>query len=694
MNNFVKLFVLIGMTFTLWGCSDLNGNAPALDAAGKHPENWIVDHRSAYKASIAASGSAASQCASCHGADLAGGIAKVSCFSSGIAGLSCHVHPADFRQGTRHGAAAKGKPGLSSGFSFCRSCHGSEYAGGTLSQVSCFSSASAKDSAFACHGSNSPHPKRPWFGGSIHTSTDQENAVSCMACHSNGANSALKPATVPPAGTPPGCFNNTLCHGVLGHPDGWRDPSRHGAAAKSVPTEQGGFAYCQTCHGQDFAGGMANLSCFTAGTATGPCHVRAGVPVGAAHAPAPWRSGLTATNHADTDQSNGKDPAVCAACHLNGANSTHKPNPQAPEGTAPDCFNNTLCHGVEGHPAGWADAAQHGSAAKANLVNCQYCHAAPSTGGPGSNPRFNVLLGRLADGNLTGCEVCHKENTAHSEAFQIPSQFGIAGALDRPWLAHNTAGNIDTACVLCHGANLEGGAGPACTDCHAAGLPTTFKDCTSCHGAPPNGTAFPNTKGAHLPHNGLIEVAGVCGTCHNGFGSGTDAHFNESRPPAQAPADVALISAYNAESGAAAYSSATGTCTNVSCHGGRTTPNWKSGAIDALNDCQACHRLATAVPTATTPVTPQYNSYYSGKHKTHVVLEGIACNVCHDMNPAAASPSQGATDHFRFLATPAMEGPARTTLKSPLRFNTNTNPPSCWPMGCHSTEKWTQDPLP
>jgi len=49
---------------------------------------------------------------------------------------------------------------------------------------------------------------------STHVETDIGNAPECAKCHLGGNNSTLKPLTTPPAGTAPGCFNNTLCHGT------------------------------------------------------------------------------------------------------------------------------------------------------------------------------------------------------------------------------------------------------------------------------------------------------------------------------------------------------------------------------------------------------------------------------------------------------------------------------------------------
>ena len=191
----------------------------------------------------------------------------------------------------------------------------------TLSAPTCLNNA-------ACHGAvASPHARKPWraSAGSTYTHTttaEAGNAPVCYQCHAYTGTANPNNPHVPPtpaaAGTAPGCFNGTMCHNEAGHPAGWAvsapAPQPHGAAAKKDNTVSGqGYPYCQTCHGANFAGGSANVSCFL-------CH-------GPPHAPAPWRG--SPYTHTDTDPSNAP---VCAQCHRNA-------NP----GT-PGCFNNTLCH--------------------------------------------------------------------------------------------------------------------------------------------------------------------------------------------------------------------------------------------------------------------------------------------------------------------------------------------------------------
>ncbi len=393
----------------------------------------------------------------------------------------------------------------------------------------------------------------------------------------------------------------------------WESPDSHGAVAKAAAASTSGFAACQECHADSFNGGISNVTCLN----TAGCH---GASVSAPHSPKPWRGGTR--THTTTDQTNAP---VCALCHTNGANSSIQPSPYDPT-AAPSCFNNTLCHADVSapHAVPYTDSTLHGPAAKADLTYCQACHSDQPAGGAGSNPRFNVPRGSLAN----GCEDCHPTNTAHAV----------------PWTganatSHQTAGNMSNACVLCHGANLDGvgGVGPACTSCHTAGSPLILLNCTSCHGKPPTGAVYPDIAGAHAKHNNLTGVTNICDTCHNGAGSGTTEHDDTI-------VEVAFSgTTYNAKTGTASYNEAGFSCSNVSCHGGQTTPNWQSGTINVNAQCTSCHSSGTT----------QYNSYYSGEHTKHLVDVGAVCIDCHDTTKLA-------TVHFDDLNTTAMLQSAQT----------------------------------
>ncbi len=373
------------------------------------------------------------------------------CFNSTLChGEPAAPHPVDNTWVTTppapepHGNAAKAAPGAATGFLYCQGCHGegTDFAGG-VSGVSCY----------PCHLASSPHPP-DWLRGDtyVHSTTAEGNATVCSYCHTNGANSPIAPPSpAPPAGTPAGCFNGTLCHAsVVPHPvdNTWVTtppaPEPHGNAAKAAPGASTGFAYCRECHGTgtDFAGGSSGVSC----TNTAGCH---GADVASPH-PAQWRLGDTYL-HDTTDPGNA---SVCADCHTAGANSPIAPPPPAPAGTAPGCFNNTLCHGEPYHPAGWSDYTQHGSAAKGSpaplsgFAYCQLCHGTGTT----SPANFG---GGLVD---VSCYICHGVTAPHPD-----------GATWRnssvPTHQSTNPGNADV-CAQCHQQN--------------AGTPSCFNN-TLCH---------------------------------------------------------------------------------------------------------------------------------------------------------------------------------------------------------------------
>ena len=199
--------LMVGSCFAMalallaWGCAGTAGPAaPFNTAKGEHPKTWIQDHWSEYTKNQA-------QCRTCHGSTQdpaqAGGTSKVSCFS-------CHTtvpHPTGWADPAQHGRLGAqlppvpGDPTAMAGFAHCAKCHGADYSGGI-----------ANSSCKACH-TKAPHPGKPWNNASTtHLATSSSNAPECFKCHAAGANSTVKPLTVPPAGTAPGCFNNTMCH--------------------------------------------------------------------------------------------------------------------------------------------------------------------------------------------------------------------------------------------------------------------------------------------------------------------------------------------------------------------------------------------------------------------------------------------------------------------------------------------------
>ncbi|MDD5773914.1 MAG: hypothetical protein PHX78_10665 [bacterium] len=142
-------------------------------------------------------------------------------------------------------------------------------------------------------------------------------------------------------------YKGQACHEQ--HPAGWSDFTAHGANAKYNSTSINGsstygFPRCQKCHGQDFAGGIVNVPCFT-------CH-----GVSAPHPRAPWNNKTAddtsttdtttprAVHHSKTNPMSLTNLTVCFGCHKNGTYSTKKPDKNVAVGTELGCSNNTICH--------------------------------------------------------------------------------------------------------------------------------------------------------------------------------------------------------------------------------------------------------------------------------------------------------------------------------------------------------------
>ena len=353
---------------------------------------------------------------------------------------------------------------------------------------------------------------------------------------------------------------------------------------------------------------------------------------------------------------------------------------------ATGCSNSTgngaLVDEQGNHPAGWVST--HYRFALPDGNTCVPCHgsvtSAAESGGISGVSCF------LASRNGQGCHVNGPSFTGvHGVPFRTAEHF----------LA--TDSSFASVCSNCHAIAPPDtsplATAPLCTTCHAAGSPLTFLNCSSCHSEPPAGAAYPNVVGAHPTHNGLAGVTGVCDTCHSGLGSGTLPHYNSAnaRPGKDAfrvpPGDAAFLSNFNAQSGPASFDNAALTCSNVSCHGGQTTPNWQTGSLNPDTDCESCH-----VPGAT-----QFNGFVSGRHITHVPFFvpafGVVptCVACHD-TVKLADPAVGA--HFDNLVTTAIDTRASvtigggTTLVQTYAPGATTGTGTCTPnpaSGCHAT---------
>lgn len=456
------VLVIVVAALAAGGCSTstTTSGLSLIDEQGNHPANFLATHPGFAVSSV-------SQCRPCHGDDLKGGIANTSCFTA-----ACHHGTIPGWVAARpaaqpHGTSAKKAPG-SSGFVSCQICHASDFSGGGA-QESCLNA--------LCHGvpGTTPHPSQ-WRTGDayVHTTTDEANAPVCALCHTNGANSPIgQPAPPAAAGTAPGCFNSTLCHGEnpvphpVGNPAWWTTAPAaqpHGGSAKATPGGGSGFAYCRACHGTadgNFNGGAVQVSCLNN---TASCH---GDGVQSPHA-SQWFQG-DPYEHITTAPGNASE---CAFCHFNEPNAGNHPPTPPPAGSNPGCFNGTLCHGrsLSVHPEGWfvrpPGDQPHGQSAKAapsgspGFAFCRICHGTPDGNFNGGAVQFSCQIA-----------ACHGGEGRSPHAAQ--------------WLTGNTSVHTNTdelnapECGFCHYGESTGGN-------HLPTPPPAGSGCfnnTLCHGA-------------------------------------------------------------------------------------------------------------------------------------------------------------------------------------------------------------------
>jgi len=522
-HSVLPLFLLVALA-GIAGCG--SDTSPDVMVS---PPGWVVapsggQHATSATLSYIANGGTSS-CAECHGADLSGGTSNVSCFGNPS---GCHHGPvADWVATTpaaqSHGVAAKNAPG-NSGFASCQVCHGADFRtprGG------------ANRSCYSCH-SLAPHPDRPWRSstGSTHTNTDPSNAPVCANCHRNA-----NPGT-------PGCFNNTLCHsepGAVPHPVGsaWVTTSPaaqpHAIDAKATAGATTGFTYCQVCHGTgtNFAGGSSNVSCY-------PCH---STTTSSPHA-SQWRTGDTYV-HTTTAEGNA---SVCGFCHLNGANSPiAPPSPPAPAGTAPGCFNSTLCHGTATAPHGvpYNNPDHFGVTAATFPAGCAACHdisAPPTKLGPVCQT-CHAAASPLA---AAGCTSCHGDPPSGATYPNVAGKHTVHGALPGVGVCTPCHNGLDAGSLEHYDrANARPGKdalrvppgdvaflGTYNAESGQAAFNPATRTCSNviCHG----GQATPDWQ---TPEADAIDVVNACTSCHisgttqyNSYFSGRhDLHINSDR---------------------------------------------------------------------------------------------------------------------------------------------------------------------
>ncbi len=375
-----------------------------------HPASGFVDRGTAFHGDRYDT-NGENYCAACHGADLMGGYSTVTCFD-------CHNgpsgHPDEGFLDPAH-ASFHGLEASSRGLAECATCHGEDFTGGTSGK-----------SCSECHDDQSGHPAAAkWLlsgDEDFHAERLIETSLAyCAGCH--GADFTGGQAEV-------SCFT---CHdGASGHPaTGWLDKTSANFHGLDASTR--GVNDCARCHGEDFTGGLSGQSCTH-------CHTSQ-----SGHPATGWLDNTSASFHGDRMAATGME--YCAGCH--GADYTG--------GDANvSCFT---CHdGPSGHPAtGWFDTSSenfHGLAASSRLpTDCAACHGEDFNGG---------ISGQ-------SCKVCHVSESGHPAS-------GWMTTASNSFHGVRLAGFGPSYCAGCHGEDYQGGyAGVSCFVCHngPSGHPAT-----------------------------------------------------------------------------------------------------------------------------------------------------------------------------------------------------------------------------
>ena len=270
------LFCII--VFSLGGCkSELKDPLPSAPAlSGVHPAGWTTPASADFHG-LSAKIDNASECKRCHGSDLDGGLANVSCGRIGCHGKG--YHPDGFGRPTATNFHKFFIPTINYDLNRCKGCHGTDYAGSTLSgNVSCNNTGchiaidGGPQACYTCHGDFADRKIYPQAPVShithIEGTTLSPIMLNCQSCHTvngfsdpnhiggsnpNGAEVTLLDATAAiktkgTVGTPQydyatGSCQNVYCHGNF----------TNGNNAQPVwkGTDQ---SKCGTCHGDPVTG--------------------------------------------------------------------------------------------------------------------------------------------------------------------------------------------------------------------------------------------------------------------------------------------------------------------------------------------------------------------------------------------------------------------------------------------------------
>lgn len=413
-------------------------------------------------------------------------------------------------------------------FTDCQKCHGKNLEGGITNAKNCSD----------CHKLATIHINLTGIQDSTSNNFHgryllQHSLADCGQCHgkdySGGSSS-------------PSCVK---CHDAISvHKTTLLDTTSADFHGKFVLKNK--FSQCQSCHGQNFTGGISSPSCAS-------CHQSIDVHKEGIvdttsvnfHGKYQFKNGFADCSSCHgANFGGGNQSPPCTTCHStiaihkDGYKDTNSPDFHGKNQLAKDFTACKKCHG---------DNFQGG----VNSPSCANCHKSidvHKTGiGDANSPNFHGKY-KLKSG-LSDCSPCH--GTSFSGGIQSPSCASIGC---HPTIDVHKSGIVDenspnfhgkyqlngfTECQTCHGENFSGGNNSvACTTCHSTitvhktGItePTSpnfhgkfikangwnISACASCHNSSfTGGTQSPTckTSGCHTSTQGPA----ACNTCHGDF---------------------------------------------------------------------------------------------------------------------------------------------------------------------------------
>jgi predicted CxxxxCH...CXXCH cytochrome family protein len=466
-----------------------------------------------------------SDCADCHGTDFKGnGYGQKNCFR-------CHTiypHPDGFvppGSDKFHGNYIADS--LGGDLTTCKACHGQDLQGAGYEQKNCQSC-----HALYPHPDNFASPASANFHGDYIAESLDFDLDACKTCHGDdfkGDGDADK-----------NCYT---CHALYPHTGGFANEDSAGFHGDYIEnTLNWDITSCQDCHGEDYAGaGYEEKNCRR-------CHTEY-----------PHAEGIVDTTSANFHGTNlaenyDFDASTCATCHGSDY-----------EGNGYEKKNCYRCHSIYPHIDGFANPGiedYHGNYIIQDLSfdisSCATCHG-NNYSGEGYEQK--------------DCRACHQDYP-HPQGFTNTTSDNFHGI----YLAETYNWVMD-ACQVCHGENYngEGYSEKNCKSCHPG--PNGPEACNTCHGsaqndAPPKDLSG-NTEttyigvGAHQAHviEGDLSLINEmeCSSCHITPTDYKDpGHINDGTPNAEV-----VFSEFATDSNTvdAHWDHATGTCSNIYCHG-------------------------------------------------------------------------------------------------------------------------------